>query len=141
MTASVTHSHSSPHSADAFWKVLGAFTEIDWLVGPGNYSVGEHEGHPARILNMTTPVVEFLLGCDDDRRELRYGVVKNPFVPVDNYQATTTVVPEGEGCRVTFTATFDLDETPLAQVEEMLSAGYRLLAGQVDSSLAGTNLK
>ncbi len=52
--------HSSPHSAEAFWAVLRAFTEIDWLVGAGNYKVGEHDGHPARILGMDVPIVEFL---------------------------------------------------------------------------------
>ena len=135
MTASVTHSHSSPHSADAFWKVLGAFTEIDWLVGPGNYSVGEHEGRPARILSMETPVVEFLLGCDEASRELRYGVVKNPFVPVDNYRATVTVEPDGDRCLVTFSSTFELDEVALAQVNEMLTAGYRMIADRIDASL------
>ncbi len=135
MADSVSHSHKSPHPADSFWKVLGAFTEIDWLVGPGNYSVGEHEGRPARILKMDTPVVEFLLGCNDDRRELRYGVLKNPFVPVDNYRATVTVKPDAEGCLVEFSATFDLDEVPLAQVREMLNSGYGMIASQIDGSL------
>lgn len=135
MADSVSHSHKSPHPADSFWKVLGAFTEIDWLVGPGNYSVGEHEGCPARILKMDTPVVEFLLGCNDDRRELRYGVLKNPFVPVDNYRATVTVKPDAEGCLVEFSATFDLDEVPLAQVREMLNSGYGMIASQIDGSL------
>ena len=135
MADSVSFSHKSPHSADAFWQVLGDFTEIDWLVGPGNYSVGEHEGHPARILKMNTPVVEFLLGCDNERRELRYGVLKNPFVPVDNYRATVTVQPDAEGCLVEFGATFDLDEVPLAQVSEMLNSGYGIIASQIDRSL------
>lgn len=135
MTASVTYSHTSPHPAEAVWQVLGAFTEIDWLVGPGNYSVGEHEGHPARILSMATPIVEFLLGCDDAGRELRYGIVKNPIVPVDNYRATVSVSPDGDGSLVTFTATFDLDEVPLAQVDEMLTAGYQVIAYRIDSTL------
>ena len=135
MADSVSYSHKSPHPANAFWRVLGAFTEIDWLVGPGNYSVGEHRGHPARILKMDTPVVEFLLGRDEERRELRYGVLKNPFVPVDNYRATVTVTPDAGGCLVAFRATFDLDEVPLAQVSEMLNSGYGMIAGQIDASL------
>ena len=135
MADSVSYSHRSPHPAEAFWRILGAFTEIDWLVGPGNYSVGEHEGHTARILKMETPVVEFLLGRDDHRRELRYGVLKNPFVPVDNYRATVTVKPGAEGCLVEFAATFDLDEVPLAQVTEMLNSGYGMIASQIDGRL------
>ncbi len=135
MTESVCFSHCSPHSADAFWRVLGAFTEIDWLVGPGNYRVGEHAGHQARILAMETPIVEFLLGCDHGRRELRYGVVRNPFVPVDNYRATVTVAPDGDGCRVTFSSTFDLDAVPLGQVSQMLTAAYRMMANQIDQSI------
>ena len=135
MSNTVSHPHSSPHPADAFWKVLGAFTDIDWLVGAGNYRVGEHEGRTARILGMDTPIIEFLLGCDDERRELRYGVVKNPFVPVDNYQATVTVEPSGEGCLVTFSAKFDLDEAPLEQVNQMLTAAYQMMAGRIDAEL------
>ena len=135
MADSLSFSHKSPHPADAFWRVLGAFTEIDWLVGPGNYSVSEHEGRPARILKMDTPVIEFLLGCDEARRELRYGVLKNPFVPVDNYRATVTVQPDAQGCLVEFSATFDLDEVPLAQVTEMLNSGYGMIASRIDGSL------
>lgn len=136
MTNHVSHSHSSQHSADAFWAVLGAFTEIDWLVGAGNYRVGEHEGRTARILGMDTPIVEFLLGCDDERRELRYGVVKNPFVPVDNYQATVTVEPSDQGCFVHFSARFDLDQVPFEQVNEMLTAAYQMMASGIDAELA-----
>lgn len=135
MADSLSFSHRSPHPAAAFWQILGAFTEIDWLVGPGNYLVGEHEGHQARILSMETPIVEFLLGCDDDSRELRYGVLKNPFVPVDNYQATVTVAPDGDGCLVNFSSTFDLDEVPLEQVNQMLTAAYRMMANQIDRNL------
>ena len=135
MTNHVSHSHSSRHSADAFWAVLGAFTEIDWLVGAGNYRVGEHEGCTARVLSMDTPIVEFLLGCDDERRELRYGVVKNPFVPVDDYQATVTVEPCDGGCLVHFSATFDLDQAPFGQVSEMLTAAYQMMASRIDGEL------
>ena len=135
MANAVSHSHNSPHPVAAFWQVLRAFTEIDWLVGAGNYRVGEHEGRTARVLSMDTPIVEFLLGCDDERRELRYGVVKNPFVPVDSYQATVTVEPSGGGCVVRFSATFDLDEVPLDQVNAMLTAAYRMMASRIDGEL------
>ena len=135
MTNHVSHSHSSRHSADAFWAVLGAFTEIDWLVGAGNYRVGEHEGRPARILGMDVPIVEFLLGCDDERRELRYGVVKNPFVPADNYEATVTVEPSDKGCLVHFNARFDLDEVPFEQVKQMLTAAYQMMASRIEGEL------
>ena len=135
MTDAVSHSHSSPHPADAFWKVLRAFTEIDWLVGAGNYHVVEHDGHTARVLGMDAPIVEYLLGCDDEYRELRYGVVKNAFVPVDNYRATVTVEPADEGCLVHFSAEFDLDEVPIEQVTEMLTAAYQMMAGRIDAEL------
>ena len=135
MANTVFHSHSSPHPAEAFWKVLRAFTEIDWLVGAGNYRVGEHEGRTARILSMDVPIVEFLLGCDDGRRELRYGVVKNPFVPVDNYQATVAVEAGDKGCLVHFSARFDLDKAPFDQVNQMLTAAYQMMAGRIDGKL------
>ena len=135
MANAVSHSHSSPHSAEAFWAVLRAFTEIDWLVGAGNYKVGEHDGHPARILGMDVPIVEFLLGSEDERRELRYGVLKNPFVPVDNYRATVTVVPTDEGCLVRFSATFELDEVPFDQVKQMLTAAYQMMGSRIDGEL------
>ena len=136
---SVSYTHESPNSTEAFWKVLAAFTEIDWLVGPGNYEVGEHEGREARILKMQMPIVEFLISRDDDECVLSYGVMKNPFVPVDNYQATVTVEPAydgGEGCVVHFRSTFDLDEVPLEQVNQMLTAAYQMMGNQIDQSLA-----
>ena len=135
MADSVSFAYRSPHPADAFWQVLGAFTEIDWLVGAGNYQVGEHEGRQARILSMETPIVEFLLGRDDNSRELRYGVLKNPFVPVDNYRAIVTVAPDGDGCLVNFSSTFDLDDVPLEQVNPMLTAAYRMMADQIDRNV------
>ena len=135
MTNAVSHSHSSPHPAASFWKILRAFTEIDWLVGAGNYRVADHKGRTARILSMAEPIVEFLLGCDDERRELRYGVVKNPFVPVDNYQATVTVEPCDGGCLVHFSARFDLDEVPFEQVNQMLTAAYQMMASRIDGEL------
>jgi len=136
MTESVSFSHRSPHTADACWGVLRAFTEIDWLIGPGNYTVGEQDGRPARIMNTEPPVVEYLLGSNDDRRELRYGILKCPFVPVDNYEAAMSVQPDSEGCLVTLSSTFNLAEVPLAQVQEMLTSGYRLLVTRMDESLA-----
>ena len=132
----LTYVHTSPHDAEEFWRILGAFFEIDWLVGAGNYTVGEHDGHPARILTMQTPVVEYLLAADDGRKELRYGVLKNPFVPVDGYEATVNVEALPVGCSVTFQATFELDEEPLERVGEMLSGAYRMMAGQIDNLLA-----
>ncbi|MEE2784064.1 MAG: SRPBCC family protein [Pseudomonadota bacterium] len=132
----VTYVHTSLHDAEEFWRILGAFFEIDWLVGPGNYTVGEHDGHPARILTMQTPVVEYLLAADEEGKELRYGVLKNPFVPVDGYEATVNVEALPAGCSVTFHATFELDEEPLEKVVEMLSGAYRMMAGQIDNLLA-----
>ena len=132
----LTYVHRSRHDAEEFWRILGAFFEIDWLVGAGNYTVGEHDGRPARILSMQTPVVEYLLGVDDEMKELRYGVLKNAFVPVDGYEASVSVEALPVGCSVTFNATFELDEEPLERVREMLSGAYQMMASQIDNLLA-----
>ena len=135
MSHSVSFEHKSAHSAEAVWGVLGDFTQIDWMVGAGNYSIGEHDGHEARILKMATPVVEYLLARDDRERELRYGVVQNPFVPVNNYRARVRVTAAAQGCCVSFRSEFDLDEVPLDQVQQMLTGAYQMMANQVDTKL------
>ena len=137
MSDSVSFEHDSAHSADAVWGVLGKFTQIDWMVGEGNYSTAEHDGREARVLKMATPIVEYLIACDDDKRKLSYGVVKNAFVPVDNYTATVRVTALTAGCRVSFQAEFDLDEVPLDQVRQMLTGAYQMMANQIDAKLGG----
>ena len=110
-------------------------TQADWLVGPGNYSVGEHEGYAARLIGTDSPIVEFLLEQNDDEHHIRYGVIKNAFVPVDNYRAQVTVTAADDGCTITFESTFELDEVPYEQVNQMLSAAYQMMGGQIDAYL------
>ncbi|MBW2273534.1 MAG: SRPBCC family protein [Deltaproteobacteria bacterium] len=98
-------------SADAAWKSIGDFAGIGgWMPGIDSCDT-EGEGIGAvRTVNMgALKIVEKLEAHDDDARSISYSITEGP-LPVQNYLATIQVSDAGAGCKVDWTARFDLPE-------------------------------
>ena len=125
------------HDAQAVWRLLSAFTEIPWMMGMEEVTVGQHQGHVARFLHMSgiDPITEYLLNTDEENQRLQYGVVKNPFVPVDDYQATIAVSDTEGGSQLTFNSTYQLDGQSEEELSQMLQGFYQMMATSMDTYL------
>jgi hypothetical protein len=67
---------------------------------------------------------ERLESLDQSARSLSYSIVEGP-MPVQNYLATIQVSPNGEGCRVDWSASFDApDGVPAEALGNGVSGAY-----------------
>ena len=134
----VEYQHHSAHGQAQLWGLLSSFLELDWMPGLLRVVEDKHEGYTARLLYMgdQEPIVEYLLERDEPGCRFRYGVLKNPFVPVDDYVAEVSIKPEGEGSLVTFNSQFTLGDADEAEVRMMLTGAYKMMAEAADEHLA-----
>lgn len=128
------------HPPEKVWALLADFTNLQWLPGPSKVTDGLHDGYPARVLHFdedsgVDPIVEYLLSVDPRSMLLEYGVVRNPFVPVDGYRAEVNVCVSGKGSTLRFTGRFEQPEDP-EQVEQMLLGAYQLMTTSIDAYLS-----
>ncbi len=125
------------HDTQVVWGLLRAFTEIPWMLGLEEVTVGSHEGQVARLLHMPgiDPITEYLLDLNEANQTLQYGVVKNPFVPVDGYQATIRARESNGGTQLTFDSTYELDGQSDEDVSQMLQGFYQMMATSLDTYL------
>lgn len=97
-------------SADAVWERLADFGNMGWMPGVESCTVeGEGIGAVRAISMGPMTIKERLESLDAEGRSLTYSIVEGP-LPTQNYLATITVSEQGSGCRVDWTATFDLPE-------------------------------
>jgi carbon monoxide dehydrogenase subunit G len=114
-------------SADTVWKELADFGGIgEWAPGLETCTV-EGEGVGAvRALGMAGGIAmkERLESIDNGARRLSYSIVEGP-MPVQNYLATIQVSQVGDGCRVDWSATFDVpDGVPAEALGKGVSGAY-----------------
>jgi carbon monoxide dehydrogenase subunit G len=115
-------------TAGDVWKYIGDFAGIaSWMPGLQSCVVdGEGIGSVRTIhFNETTFVKEALKALDEGARSLSYSIEEGP-IPVQNYLATIEVVDSGSGgCRVNWSARFDLpDGLDPAAITPALSGAY-----------------
>ena len=97
-------------SADAVWERLADFGNMSWMPGVESCSLeGQGVGAVRAISMGPMTIKERLESFDAGGRKLTYSIVEGP-LPTENYLATITVSEQGSGCRVDWTATFDLPE-------------------------------
>lgn len=133
----IEYEHQSPHSQARLWGIFGDFLDVSWLPGPDRVVVGEYDGKEARFLVIDHEmIVEYLLEMDKPGRRLRYGVLKNLYVPVHDYEAELRVTKDGKGAKVSFKAQFNLADVPEEEVRQMLMGAYQLMAESADQCLA-----
>jgi carbon monoxide dehydrogenase subunit G len=92
--------------ADEVWGVVGDFGGLaGWM--PGIESC-RREGDDRVLAMGGMEIVERLVRRDDAGRALVYGIAGGP-VPIDRHEATITVTPAGDGCRVTWAVEVEPD--------------------------------
>ena len=135
--SSTVYNCSLDHDAKVVWHLLREFTDIPWMMGVQEVTTGIHEGKVARLLHMPgiEPITEYLISLDDEQQSLQYGVVKNPFVPVDGYQATISVNSEAGKAQVMFSSSYDLGDQSAEDVSQMLQGFYQMMATSIDNYL------
>lgn len=126
-------------SPERVWALVRDFTAVPWLAGPSNVSESEYEGRLARVLEFgegsgIEPIVEYLLDVNPKRRTLQYGVVRNPFVPVDGYRAVIEVETAGDATLLRFTGSFEESGDP-DQVRQLLLGAYQMMAQGIGAHL------
>ncbi len=113
--AEVSSSTSLPVSADKVWDMIGQFGGLaDWH--PAVEACTLEDG--GRLRRLTLPggaeIVESLEKQDDEGRSYVYRIVSSP-LPVENYEATLRVEPDGDdGCKIHWSGNFD----PVGEVEK-----------------------
>jgi carbon monoxide dehydrogenase subunit G len=89
---------------DATWAVVRDFHGLDaWMPGIDEL-VSEGDDRVLSMMGMS--IRERLVHLDEDGLAITYTIVEG--APVESHQATITVVPEGDGCLVTW----DVSATP-----------------------------
>jgi hypothetical protein len=139
----VTFESVIAHPPEKVWALLADFTNLQWLPGPSKVTEGLHDGYPARVLHFeegtgVDPIVEYLFSVDPQSMRLEYGVVRNPFVPVDGYRAEVNLCVSDKGSALRFTGRFERPEDPEdpEQVEQMLLGAYQLMTTSIDAYLS-----
>jgi carbon monoxide dehydrogenase subunit G len=95
-------------AADAVWERVADFGGLTWMPGVESCSVeGEGVGAVRAVAMGAMTIKERLESFDAAARRLSYSIVDGP-LPTENYLATITVSEQGRGCRVDWTARFDL---------------------------------
>jgi mxaD protein len=95
---------SIDRSADQVWALIGDFGGIGgWMPGIDSCRV---EGEDRILETMGMTITEHLVKKDDAARALTYSIVEG--APVERHEAVITVIPDGEGSRVTW----DVEATP-----------------------------
>ena len=111
--------------ASAAWEKLADFGGLDWMPGVEKVEVeGEGIGAVRTVSMGPMNIKERLEAFDDAGRSLSYSITEGP-MPVENYLATIRVSESGDGCRVDWSASFDLPEgVPAEAIENGLNGAY-----------------
>ena len=126
-------------SADAVWGILGEFGKL--LPSPmlkGMTVKGEGVGAIRSIELADGGVVnERCEAYDGPGRSYSYAVIGDSPMPLTDYLATVTVLPEGAGCRVDWSSTFKATGMPEKEAVAMIEGIYSGIVQQVRETLKG----
>ena len=123
--ASIAGEQNYTSSPDAVWKVLRNFGDLGWMPGVESCEAeGEGIGAVRRIGMGGNVVTERLESLDDGARTISYSIQEGP-IPVQDYLATICVSKTEAGCRVDWTARFELAEgIPADAITKGLEGAY-----------------
>lgn len=138
MKGNFEHEFALLYSLDKVWQILGAFTEVDWLPGIEGVEVVDRAGRVTRILSISgldAPIEEQLISRDEVRHYLKYHVVKNAFVPYEDYVVKMTLEAGDDGTLVSFKASFQFEEATLETARTALVGVYQIIIDAVNARL------
>lgn len=105
--AEVSSSTKLAVPAEKVWDMIGQFGAIgDWH--PAVEKCALEDGGKTRRLTIPGggEIVETLEQHDDEGRTYTYSIVSSP-LPVVNYTSKIEVVPDGDGCKINWSSSFD----------------------------------
>jgi hypothetical protein len=119
-------------SADKVYAAVADFGSVDWMNGVTKVVV-EGDG-PGMVRNIyfseeAPPVKEQMTFRDDDSKQIGYLISEGNPLPVDQYNATVTVVPTDSGCRVEWAGSFEAKGTDDATARTSVEGMYGVLIG------------
>jgi carbon monoxide dehydrogenase subunit G len=119
------------------WETIGDFCGIgDWHPVVEKCELSTKNGKKLRTLSLKGggTLVEEQGYRDDDDMEYSYSIIDGP-LPVENYNSTLEVEPEGAGSKVTWSSTFNAKDVEDAKAEQAIAdvydAGLKGLAEKV----------
>jgi mxaD protein len=111
---------------DEVWAVIGDFGGLGtWMPGVDSCRL---EGDDRILGMMGMEITEHMVRKDDDARQLVYGIVSG--APVERHEATITVHPNGDGCRVTWAV--DTDDAMTEMMGQMYQQALVALKEHVE---------
>jgi carbon monoxide dehydrogenase subunit G len=114
-------------SPDKVWAVVGDFGGLGkWLPGVDSC---RQEGDDRFLEMMGMNITEHLVKKDDAGKQIVYAITDG--VPVERHQATITVLPAGDGSKVTWEV--DTDDAMTDMMSQIYQQGLVALKEHVES--------
>jgi len=122
--AKVERTASLNASADTVWNVIGDFADLGWYPGNRGTKTEMVDGKLQRIVPL--PGGAELREQQEQgggAHSYTYSIASGP-MPVSDYLATLAVAPEGDGCVVTWSATFEPAGLPEDKVVDIIAGVF-----------------
>lgn len=118
-----------PAKAEEVWAVIGPFGSLaDWHPLITSCEVVEIDGDTHRHVTLRDGELLLEKLVEAKPHTLRYELVDGP-IPVSDYRATLTCFPEGDGCRVYWSSTYEAEDPRVDElVAGLYEAGLQALA-------------
>jgi hypothetical protein len=115
--------------ADAVWKLISSFGDTSWMPPGTNVTlVGSGVGMERRIaIGPDKFIHERLLALDPKARALTYSIPVNVPFPVTDYRATMRVTPQGSGCELEWSASYECAPEAAATAEKSVQGMYGMM--------------
>ena len=115
---------SSTLSADALWKKIGDFCGIkSWIPAVQDCTLSQNGKQRTIALRGGGEVVERLDNWDDANHTYSYTILSSP-LPVDDYHATISVVPDSGGSLLKWRSTYKAKGTSDAEAKKTIDGIY-----------------
>ncbi|MDH3638834.1 MAG: SRPBCC family protein [Gammaproteobacteria bacterium] len=113
---------------DQVWDLIGGFNALaDWH--PAVEKSELEEGGTIRRLHLVGggEIVERLQQSDDDKQVYSYSILEGP-LPVQGYVAEIRVRPDGDGCEVEWSSSFEpagaSESDAMQAIQDVYQAGF-----------------
>ena len=127
--ADYTFTGSIDAPADQVWKTVREFGDGSWM-GVDMEVTGEGVGARRTIAMGPSSLTEECERLDDDERVMGYTITEASGMPFEDYHATMTVNPEGDGSELVWSATYEPVGDPAvakSTLEAIYGGGFQAL--------------
>ena len=129
LESSLTRQSSMP--PDALWKKIGDFCGIkSWIPAVQDCTLSQNGKQRTIALRGGGEVVERLDNWDDANHTYSYTILSSP-LPVDDYHATISVVPDSGGSLLKWRSTYKAKGTSDAEAKKTIDGIYATSAKEL----------